>query len=215
MKDCILIILAAGKSSRMGFPKGLLKFKDDYFLEAHLKSFALAGGKKAIIIFGSGYEQYQKGLSWMPSNPNDEIQFKNLDVNILINHKSHLGQFSSLLLGTRFFLNSKYKGAFILPVDTPPPMSGTWKILKEKLIDPFHVITPKFKEKGGHPILMAKSFAQGLVKNPPEAHSSRLDWIIKKTPANNKSIIEINDPSLTLNINTPTEFKETFDKFSL
>lgn len=212
MENVLLIILAAGKSSRMGFPKGLLKNLDGYFLESHIKSFAKSGGKNVVIIFSKNVEKYRQALTWIPENISEMIQYEGVRIKILINPQSHLGQFSSLLLGTNEFLKSDLNGAFILTVDTPPPKASTWNKLKDNLIHPKQVITPQFNKKGGHPILINRFFAEGLNRHSPELSTSRLDWIIKNLSKEDRKVIPIMDPNLTLNLNTQEDFNRVFEQ---
>ncbi|MBI4126298.1 MAG: NTP transferase domain-containing protein, partial [Deltaproteobacteria bacterium] len=53
-----LIILAAGASTRMGMPKGLIEVEGKPWIIKQLDDFAAVGGKDVVVVLGYDAEKY-------------------------------------------------------------------------------------------------------------------------------------------------------------
>ncbi|MBA4392008.1 MAG: hypothetical protein C0407_00480, partial [Desulfobacca sp.] len=60
-----LILLAGGKSSRMGTPKGLLDYQGNLWLFEQLSRFQAASGKRVVIVLGFHHDQYFEKIPWL------------------------------------------------------------------------------------------------------------------------------------------------------
>jgi len=60
--NCIGVILAGGKSARMGKPKGLLDFFGSFWLEDQLRRLKLGGIKTVYIGLGYDSNEYFKAI---------------------------------------------------------------------------------------------------------------------------------------------------------
>lgn len=184
LADTTLIILAAGKSSRMGSPKGLLLYEGKTLLDHHRDSFLKTGGEKIVVVLGSFVEEYTKACPWLKES-------------FVLNEFVEKGPFFSLQLGLLKAINHS-KAYFILPVDVPTSPS-IWKLC-ENFND--EVLIPTFNEKGGHPVLISKQFGNQLLNVSIDSEDARLDHQIKKV----KSIrLEINDPLIIKNFNSKND----------
>ena len=65
IKDFPLILLAGGRSSRMGTPKGLLDYQGHPWLVEQLRRFKAASGKRAIIVLGFHQAPYFEQIPWL------------------------------------------------------------------------------------------------------------------------------------------------------
>ena len=74
----ILIILAAGESSRMGILKGLLKYNDIYWVEEQLNRAVDIQFKIVLLVLGHDYQQYFKKLPFLRNALNNFVNYKNL-----------------------------------------------------------------------------------------------------------------------------------------
>jgi molybdenum cofactor cytidylyltransferase len=147
IKDYPLIILAAGKSQRMGFPKGLLEYKSKYLLQQQIETFLMAGGETILMVVGEDKAQY---LEKMP----------NLESNVIFIHNDNydLGPFYSIQLAVKAFIEPP--GYFIQPIDVLPPNENLYL---ELLSHKEEVVIPTFDGKGGHPTLIRNGFATKLL----------------------------------------------------
>ena len=63
--DFPLILLAGGRSSRMGTPKGLLDYQGHPWLVEQLLRFKAASGRQAIIVLGFHQALYFEQIPWL------------------------------------------------------------------------------------------------------------------------------------------------------
>ncbi|HLE11454.1 MAG: hypothetical protein A2504_00030 [Bdellovibrionales bacterium RIFOXYD12_FULL_39_22] len=192
-----LIILAAGQSTRMGFPKGLIEIDGKKLISSHLEHFWKCGGQKIIVVLGDSFAQYFPLLQ--------ALERKN-DIVTIINDKIKLGPFYSIQLALKA-LDPLTPGAFIRPIDSAPLSSDVYSLLtSNSLMLQKKVSIPTSSDgKGGHPILLNRLFIQQLLIIDPGHSSYRLDFQIRHLPLNEISRVSCDDPSITTNLNTPDD----------
>jgi molybdopterin-guanine dinucleotide biosynthesis protein A len=146
MTDIPLILLAGGKSSRMGMPKGLMQIEGMTWMRHQCESFRKIGCGEIVIVLGFNAEDYLHELTINP-----------LQIHTAINLKPENGPFSSLQEGLRSLSNKGQTsmGVFVLPIDVPCPEKGVWETLKESGQFPVNACYPVFGDKGGHPVWIA------------------------------------------------------------
>ncbi len=198
------VLLAGGKSERMGQPKGLLFNKEEYWLETQLKSIASAGGKEVYIALGFHTSTYCEKLPWLTSAIQVPITYLNLNIRAIVNPDPERGSFSSLQ--TVLSQIEKPKTILLCPIDVPIPKDETLELLLEKQQA---IVIPNYKGKNGHPIVMTASFWQPLLQLDP--NKSRLDFLIKACPSSMIGIVSIENPEVILNLNTPEDW-ETYQQ---
>ncbi len=197
------LILAGGKSSRMGFPKGLFKINDRELILHHLDTFfqfiKIHDKDKKVqstcnIVVGHHFKEYANFFSkkQMPDL---------LDLKIIHNKDWELGQFSSIKTGISSLKN--FSHLFILPVDTAPISIKT--LIEITTIKNKDVVIPTFLNKGGHPILISSFFAEKLKSVCLENNNARLDFQIKELTSDKIERIEINDKNIITNINSKND----------
>ena len=109
LKDVPVIILAAGDSKRIGFPKGLLDYHGTPFLTHQLLSLYEIGFSHIIVVLGHTAEQLKQKIKLLRSS------------STCINPQPERGPFSSIQCGLKSLVSDLRKGVFILPVDVPCP----------------------------------------------------------------------------------------------
>jgi molybdenum cofactor cytidylyltransferase len=184
------IILAAGDSRRMGRPKALLKYQGRTFLEKLIRDYQQIGCRPIIVVLGRAADQIRGVL---PES----------DVSIQINARPQDGPLSSLQIGLRA-LPDECRGAFFWPVDHPAVrvetltrMAECWDFSSEK------AVKPRFGGRGGHPVLLGRSWCNAVLDLPLSATvrdliHSRADDVID---------LEVYDPGILSNIDTPDEYQ--------
>ncbi|VXA94534.1 conserved hypothetical protein [Flavobacterium sp. 9R] len=198
------VLLAGGKSERMGQPKGLLFNKEEYWLETQLKSIASAGGTEVYIVLGFHTSTYCEKLPWLTSALQAPITYLNLNIRAIVNPNPERGSFSSLQ--TVLSQIEEPKTILFCPIDVPIPKDETLQLLLEKQQA---IVVPNYKGKNGHPIVMAASFWRPLLQL--DSSNSRLDYLIKACPSSMIGIVPVENSEVILNLNTPEDW-ETYQQ---
>ena len=139
------IILAAGDSSRMGFPKQLAEYKGKTILETVVETVS-NNIENTIVVLGHENETLT-----------EKIDFK--DSTILINESWEEGIISSIRTGL-FFLSSdkNIEEALIFMGDQPAINSEVIKKLLSTKHDDDEVVAPQYRYEIGYPILIPRFF---------------------------------------------------------
>ncbi|MBT3236554.1 MAG: NTP transferase domain-containing protein [Bdellovibrionales bacterium] len=190
-----LIILAAGRSNRMGFAKGLLPYQDKFLLEHQLATFFECGGREVLLVVGHRPQDYTR-------QPFVKHYVVNQQLTIVTNHNYQQGPLSSLQAGLGQLLALKRgSGVIMLPVDVPLP--NTMKL--SNLIRPDKsVVIPTYQERGGHPIYLGESFCQQLITFDTSGPNARLDYLIRQLPTEQVLRVPVEYPEVRFNLNEPS-----------
>ena len=170
------VILAAGKSQRLGKPKSLLKIHNDVLINFLVKR--LKKHNITIIIVTREELIY-------------EIKNFTEDVEIISNNNPESGRTGSLQVALNFILenySNDFK-ALVVPVDRPGFSSSTLS----KLISLDYTACPEKDSKGGHPLLLSKLDVKNILHQNP---ATPLRDIIKPKK------FEVMDEYLHLNVDT-------------
>jgi len=196
-----LILLCAGRSERLGAPKGLVPFEGELWLGRQLKSFFTLGGQNVIVVLG-----YDAGLYLQQESLWKKTGSGLIDV--VINDTPERGPFSSLQMAIRFLLSKEVKGAFVLPIDVPCPEKGVWQALSLQTKSDYWAVIPAFAGCAGHPVWLGRRFFEPLLKVSPEDSDGRLDRQIDCLNIDQKKIIPVTDPKVAMNLNDLASFEK-------
>jgi CTP:molybdopterin cytidylyltransferase MocA len=186
-----LVILAAGRAERMGFPKGLIRWNDRTLLESHIDSFFSNGGRQVHLVLGDNRDIYERELAHLFRNPN---------IHVIVNDRIALGPFFSLQLGLRDSPGDEAR--FILPVDAQTPGRSTWALLAQHSLPQYHAVIPVHGNRGGHPVILSAVYSQFLLSLDPAGAESRLDVQIRSLPPHQVKRVEVGDESILANFNS-------------
>lgn len=192
MKDCCGIILAAGKSSRMGQAKSRLMMPGDVsFVDHIVRQYLDVGCKKIILVANSEDAGFLTG--------GKEID---KDYLIIINEHPEKGRLFSLQTGihaageTGFF--------FIQNIDNPFASPHLLNLLYENR-QKADLVKPVYKGKGGHPILISEKIAQDLLEL--KDLSIPLRDFLSTYPTQS---VETEDENILVNINTREDLEKLY-----
>jgi molybdenum cofactor cytidylyltransferase len=194
------VILAAGDSSRMGTDKALLSWPPSTasrspsghtFLSAAIHSLSVSTD---FVVVVAGKNEAALAL----------IAYAH-GASIVINPDPSRGQFSSLQVGLREVLNRGRDAAIITLVDRPPASVATVQTLREAFDaagNDVWAVVPEFSGKHGHPFLIGREMIEAFLHAPPAStarevehqHQARIRYVA------------VDDPNVTLNINTPDDY---------
>ncbi|MDG2194556.1 MAG: NTP transferase domain-containing protein [Polaribacter sp.] len=203
-----LIILAGGKSSRMKTPKGLLPYKNGYWILSQIDAFK--AGEMVCIGLGFDKELYFNAIPWLKNAIKEAQIYHGKIVRVIINPTPQFGLLSTL----QAVLRKADKAVIldtvlVLPIDVPLlKASDVEKIILEKN----EVVIPTYQQKNGHPVKLALSFWKSLLELDPQNQNARLDVQIKKQASNAVSIINVDDNNCIQNLNTQENWKSFISK---
>lgn len=223
--DIPVILLAGGKSSRMGSPKGLLTFEDDPWLLFQLKKIKSVGLSRVVVVLGYGADNYLETIEilkvsldrWCETHLLKGESSSVINLKVLINKNPEYGPFSSILTGLKGF--SEQEHVFILPMDVPCPTTSIWFNLFNELAfnDNLKACVPDFSGHGGHPVLLGKGVIKSLLDVPLSSEEARLDFQLSKLSDQEKKRVAVSDPLICYNINTPEDWmnlKTAYQKYT-
>src|ERR1700716_1036976 len=194
------VILAAGESSRMGTDKALLPCPPaaagqppsrQTFLSAAIHSFSLS--TDFIMVVAGKNEAALAPIAYANG------------ASIVINPDPGRGQFSSLQVGLRELLNRGRDAAVITLVHRPPARAATVQSLREAFEaagNEVWAVIPEFSGKHGHPFLVGREMIEGFLHAPPTSTARE----VEHTHQDRIRYIAVDDPNVTLNINTPDDY---------
>jgi molybdenum cofactor cytidylyltransferase len=194
------VILAAGESSRMGRDKALLPWpphfagqpaSPDTFLSAAIRSLALSTDF-VVVVAGKNEATlapvvYAEGAS------------------MVVNPDPSRGQFSSLQIGLHEVLNRGRDAAVITLVDRPPAAATTVHMLRDEFLNApadIWAVVPEFSGKHGHPFVVGREFIEAFLQSPTTATTRE----VERRFQDRIRYIEVDDPFVALNINTPEDY---------
>lgn len=184
--NIIGIILAAGKSERMGMPKPLVKFEKSTFLDSAIASLKDLT-QKIVIVLGYQANMLKKTIR------------TSRNIEVITNNQYEKGQLSSIKCALKHIKKEHWNGIILSLIDHP----GISRKLVKKLILAFKktnkIIIPVYKGRRGHPVIFPREFFNEILKLPV---SKGANEILKK---HNDKVYELNtnEPSILKNINTP------------
>lgn len=187
----VVVLLAAGLSDRMGKPKhGLMFNEDQIFLEHIISVYQKYSVSSIILVVNEFFEA-------------TDFDFDN-SVKTVINYNPEFGRFHSIQLGLK---ETKNSSVFIQNVDNPFVNPGLLMGLKDNLND-FDFVVPVFEGRGGHPIFLSQQTVESIIKDYKK--DSRFNEVLESF--NRKNIL-VNDPYVTVNINTLDDYQKYFSGF--
>ena len=187
------IILAAGRSQRMGKPKALLRFEDKTFLEQIISVLKLSDADRITVVLGAEAETIKKSIDLSGTN-------------IVINKDYQKGQLSSLIAAIED-TPEQTKAMLICLVDSPFITKEVVNKIISKVKETNNpIIVPVFDGKRGHPTLFSKSLFNELL-NAPQDQGAR--YVLY---SNEEKVleVEISESGFLISIDTPDEYKSRF-----
>ena len=149
------VILAAGNSKRMGYPKALLPLGDEIFLTRILRILREVGLARPRLILGRDAELIKAHMGDYPAD-------------IHINPDPDRGQLSSIQLGMSG-LPEKFEAVMLWPVDQPAVSVETTRRLTELFVTKdCRVAVPLRDGKRGHPAIFHRTLFHEFMDAPME-----------------------------------------------
>jgi molybdenum cofactor cytidylyltransferase len=184
------IILAAGNSMRMGFPKALLPLGADTFLTRVLGVVKRVGLPVPVIILGKAAARIRPHIREWPAD-------------IRINPDPDRGQLSSIQLALAH-LPVEADACLIWPVDQPAVSEDLVRELTRLFVSSESLIAcPVYDGKRGHPAIFHRSlfseFMDASLENGPKRILARHQHVTALLPTRESAVV--------LDVDTPLEYE--------
>jgi len=191
LRNCDVLVLAAGLGKRMGVPKAAM----------------MVCGRPWCHLQRERLERVGIPTLWVIS---PEVAGALLKAGALGGLQTTLGDarvpmFHSLLVGLSIvFSRARARGkggVFVLPVDVPAPAPEVWR----RLCSVDGVGVPAHGGVRGHPVFLTWKWVAKFIESGPESSPGtggpRLDTLI----APDVTLVEVEDPDVAVNLNTPED----------
>jgi molybdenum cofactor cytidylyltransferase len=189
IESIIPVILAAGDSTRMGYPKALLPLGDRTFLTHILEVLKNAGLPQPVIVLGK-------------AAPEISPVVREYDASILINKEPERGQLSSIQLALRS-LPSTCSAGMIWPVDQPSISENLVLDLSRLFLASRALITlPANGGRRGHPAIFHRTLFQEFLDIPVQEGPKRL--LVHHR--NETTVLDTEESGCLKDIDTPSDY---------
>ena len=186
------IVLAAGKSERMGRPKALLPFRGRTFLGNILDAISHTSIEDTFVVLGHHRAEIEQSLP-LPS--------------VVFNPNYEQGMITSFQAGVRA-LSWDASGAFLFLVDHPVVEPATIEAMIMNLA-PNRIVLPTFEGRRGHPVLFSSEVLEEILALPS---TEGANIVVRKNPAR---IVEVpvSTPGILVDIDTPEQFEKLREEY--
>ena len=191
------IVLAAGKSERMKYPKPLLIFGKETALDRVIRVVGEAGCDPVIVILGHDVERIRSHAALSGAV-------------VVVNLEYEKGQTSSLQAGLRG-LPEDVAAALVHPADHALISGGTVAALIEAYRENGRLITaPSHAGRRGHPVLCDRRIFAEILALAPEGS---LREVIGADPSRIQHV-ETDDEEVLRDLDTPADYYEALEVYS-
>ena len=188
------IVLAAGKSSRMGRPKAMLPLDGDTFLTRIVRTFADAGVDDVVVVVGHDADAIVASFSAV-----DGVAARFVD-----NPDYEQGQLSSLLTGLRLVDRPGVVAVLMTLVDVPLVSAATIRAVVDRYrTTRAPIVRPVHGNQHGHPVLIDRSLFDAFRHADP---STGAKPIIRANVSSAGDVI-VDDVGAFADADTPEEYE--------
>jgi molybdenum cofactor cytidylyltransferase len=182
------VLLAAGESRRMGYPKPLLRAGDMSFLKRGAAAI-LETASRLIVVLGAHAERVRMAV------PDDDR------IVIAYNPDFSRGQLSSLKVGLRQ-VGRESRAALVQLVDHPLVRTATFDaVAREYMRGGKAIVIARYHGRRGHPVLFDRSIFEELLA-APEDQGARV--VVNADPGR-VAYADVEDEGTVLDLDTPAE----------
>jgi len=206
------IILAAGESRRMGFPKALLPYgfiegaqgaegPETTFLAHLLDVMNRSRAEPIVVVLGHDAERIRSSVapaSWGRARP-------------VLNDGYREGMLTSVLAGLAAVEESPVEGALILPVDHPDVSVEIVDLLIDRYLERHPpILLPVHRGRRGHPVLFSRAVFDEIRRAPDSVGARQVVW----DHQGDLLEVEVSDPGIGRDVDTPGDYRSFRERSS-
>lgn len=187
------IVLAAGRSARMGSPKALLDFLGLPFVVRILEALEALEVKTRVVVVG-------------PDGPRIHAVLAGHDCIIVENPEPETGPIASLRGALRALQPVQPTAVLVWPVDLPHVRVTTIeRILETHRRAKASIVVPALGNRRGHPIVWGSSLFQELLESPAATREGAR--AVLREHRREIVSVPVDDPAVIDEINTPEDYE--------
>jgi molybdenum cofactor cytidylyltransferase len=185
------ILLAAGESRRMGFPKPLLRLNGETYL-SHIAASMLVTVERLIIVLGAHRDAV---MAVVPADKR---------ISVIDNPNYAMGQLSSIKAGLRA-VSAQADAAIVHLVDHPTVLPETFgRLAAEYQLSGKPILVARCRGHRGHPVLFDRSVFDELQQAPIEVGARA----VVKANTDRVIYVDVDDPGVLLDLDTPADLAQ-------
>ena len=187
------VVLAAGRSARMGSPKALLDFLGLPFVVRIIQALEALEVKTRVVVLGPDAARIQPLLAGN-------------DCMIVENPTPDTGPIESLRIALRAVQPLQPSAALVWPVDLPHVRVST----VERVLETYRrtqkpIVVPTFGERRGHPVIWGSAlFEELMTSEPAKAEGARA---VLRAHQAEVAAVPVDDPAVIDAVNTPEDYE--------
>ena len=193
-----VVVLAAGKSTRMGRPKATLRLDDaDTFLTRIIRTFQAAQVDDVVVVLGHEAEAIVKS-----------VEQSGLSLRFVVNEQFESGQLSSVLAGLRAIDRPGVNAMLMTLVDVPLVSAATVRaVLDRYRTTRAPVVRPVRGALHGHPVLIDRSLFDKLRAADPQRGAKP----IIRAHVSAAGDVEVEDEGAFFDVDTPEDYRRVVE----
>ena len=185
------ILTAAGESTRMGSPKALLSWQGATLIEYQIRCLIESGVAEVVVVLGHRADEISPYVS------GDRVRHVH-------NPDYRRGKATSVKCGVRA-IDRDADAILLLAVDQPRNTDVISRVIRAHVENNPVITSPRFQGHGGHPLVFSATLKAELENISEENQGIRE---VFERHRDGVRELEIDDPILRLDLNTPEDYEE-------
>ncbi len=196
------VVLAAGRSSRMGRAKATLPLGAETFVARIVRTLKKGGADDVVVVLGHDADRIRSAMQdAMPA-----------DVRVVTNPDWERGQLTSLQAGLAVVDRPGVRALLVTLVDVPFVSADTVRAVLARYRDTgAAIVRPVSGSRHGHPIVIDRSLFDALRSADPAAGAKA----VVRAAASPAGDVPVEDEGAFVDVDTPDEYRRYLSRFTI